>query len=257
LGVLLTGLCFGSPAAWATSLLPALTSSTECTSSSGLPTDSGSTLCSQSGAGEDDAAVTVLPFVGLSANAMSTPGVGSFTATANLQYSFEVVGGNAGDQVPLLIQTSLFTSATPDAIAYSSLLVTTSLVSDQQIVECTDITDCSSSNFSGTVSVAATSGSIDTLSFEIEASAGFTITDNQYAHASADPLIYVDPSFSGADNYSILLSDGVGNGIAPAPEPGTFILMCLAGMIISLASRHHATQNPDHPRVRPHGIGPK
>ena len=38
--------------------------------------------------------------------------------------------------------------------------------------------------------------------------------DSLSAFAFADPLIIVDPNFPGADKYSIVLSPGVGNGIA-------------------------------------------
>lgn len=44
-------------------------------------------------------------------------------------------------------------------------------------------------------------------------------------YAEADPLFFVDPSFQGADQYSIQLSDGVANALPAAREPGTLVLL--------------------------------
>jgi hypothetical protein len=52
--------------------------------------------------------------------------------------------------------------------------------------------------------------------------------DSVSALASADPLIFVDPNFPGASQYSIVLSPGVGNGLASTvPEPGTGVLLAV------------------------------
>jgi hypothetical protein len=52
------------------------------------------------------------------------------------------------------------------------------------------------------------------------------------AFASADPYIYIDPSFINTGGYTITVSDGVGNTqVSSTPEPASFILvgMVLAG----------------------------
>ncbi len=45
------------------------------------------------------------------------------------------------------------------------------------------------------------------------------------AFASVDPFIQVDPSFPNASQYTIQFSDGVGNGIQPVDEPGSFAIL--------------------------------
>jgi hypothetical protein len=74
-------------------------------------------------------------------------------------------------------------------------------------------------------SLAATSGSIDQLYLELTVSASSHPQSGDSADASAEPFIYVDPSFAGAGNYSILVSSGIGNGAA-SPKPGTLLLLC-------------------------------
>jgi len=53
------------------------------------------------------------------------------------------------------------------------------------------------------------------------------------ASAKADPFIFLDPSFPGADLYSIVVSPGVGNA-ASVPEPGTAMLMALAALAMGI-----------------------
>jgi hypothetical protein len=206
----------------------------------------GATSCSQSdGNGGDSLTVTVLPFAGLSANTTVAGGVvDSFGVFGVLNYYFEVVGGTPGDQVPLLISANLFTSATGagDGYAFSEILVSTALANNVGEVACTATSNgCLGdypADFSGAFSVAATSGSIDQVHLEIDVQASPVVLNGESAHGLADPLIYIDPSFAGAGNYSILLSSGVGNAAASAPEPGTLILICCCGSLMLLARRY-------------------
>jgi hypothetical protein len=48
--------------------------------------------------------------------------------------------------------------------------------------------------------------------------------------AGADPLIYVNPSFEDAADYSIPQSPGVANATTSTPEPGALILICGCGL---------------------------
>ena len=47
------------------------------------------------------------------------------------------------------------------------------------------------------------------------------------ADASADPWIYIDPTFASGSQYRIAGSDGVANGVSAVPEPSTFALLAL------------------------------
>jgi hypothetical protein len=70
---------------------------------------------------------------------------------------------------------------------------------------------------------------------EVEASSGDSPLAES-ANASADPFIFIDPSFAGAANYSIEVSPGVGNGLpSAAPEPGTLGLMAsFLGLLLAI-----------------------
>jgi hypothetical protein len=170
----------------------------------------------------------------------------AYSAILSLSYSFEVVGGKAGDIVPLLIATGLFTSDTGYADAYASIGVTTSLDSESALYCSVDPASvpCAATSFSGTISAAATSGTVDTLTLLVEAGAvlgnnGVT-TYPSSASASADPLIYVDPSFAEAATYEILVSPGIGNAGAATPEPSTLLLIFVLSPLVLLARRLRA-----------------
>jgi hypothetical protein len=46
--------------------------------------------------------------------------------------------------------------------------------------------------------------------------------------AWADPYIFIDPTFAGGDQFSLLISDGVGNtALSAVPEPSTWAMMIL------------------------------
>ena len=48
--------------------------------------------------------------------------------------------------------------------------------------------------------------------------------------SSADPYIYIDPAFVGGEQFSLLISDGIGNSpsaVTAVPEPSTWAMMIL------------------------------
>ncbi len=62
-------------------------------------------------------------------------------------------------------------------------------------------------------------------------------SNNGSATASADPSFFIDPSFALAQDYSIILSPGIGNP-APVPEPGEWALMLSGiGLLGFIATR--------------------
>lgn len=176
------------------------------------------------------------PFVSLVAQASSAANVASFNAVSSLQYSFEVIGGNVGDQVPLLIATMLETSAVPNSFGAALMNVTTSLGATLTRV-CTD-GSCPESTFDGVVSLMAVSGQVGSVQLTTQAANTFLFGGT--ANASADPFIYVDPLFAGASRYSVVVSEGVGNALSiTVNEPDSFGLFAigLVGLIYWRAQR--------------------
>jgi hypothetical protein len=164
------------------------------------------------------------------------PGEGGFNAFVATSYSFEVVGGAPGDQVPLLIDTSLDATASASSYASAFLLVSTS-INTWEIAVCTDGSCPNGSEFSGSLAIETTSGTIGTVELSANGEAGVSAHDES-ATATADPFIYIDPSFAGAANYSILVSPGVGNGLSDTPEPGTLLLACTGVFVLFVARRY-------------------
>lgn len=218
--------------------LPSATYTVGCVSGQLGPV-AGDPSCSQTDAnGGNNLTLTLSPFAGLSASAnVAADVVDSFGAIGALHYSFEVVGGNPGDQVPLLIFTNLFSSETGNGYGFAEIGVNTGLtiLSDAY---CTDTQQCAAANFSGTIGATATSGVINQLYLEVEASAGSRPQSGESATALADPLVYVDPSLAGAANYSILVSQGVGNGVSDTPEPDTLLLACFGVFALFVTRRY-------------------
>jgi hypothetical protein len=84
--------------------------------------------------------------------------------------------------------------------------------------------------WTGTSTVCGTNGCVDgtqlvqmltntQYAVEILASVGAGTNIPGSISAWADPHIYIDPTFAGADQFTLLISDGVGNSIA-SPVPG-------------------------------------
>jgi hypothetical protein len=241
-GVLLTagGL---TPAAMADPVLPSYTVGGGCTA--GPDFEAPNPFCSQSLAGGGDSLLydlTTVPSVQVGAYAVLDPlSDSAYSGDLRLSYSFEVVGGKAGDVVPLLIATDLATSETGYADAYASIAVTTSIANESALYCSVDPSSipCSAASFSGTISAGATSGTVDTLTLLVEAGAALgndgVTTYPSSASASADPFIYIDPSFAGAADYQIIVSPGIGNAPVATPEPSTLLLIFVVSLLMVLS----------------------
>jgi len=231
--ILAAALLTALPGLASTITLPTPTSGAECISALGTVVDS-TTSCSNGGG---TAAATLSPFAGVTASAVAGPNMSS-GADASLNYDFEVVGGNPGDTVPLLITANLITIANSASDAFASIFVAPGLQSlgGTQVVACTNEALCTQpAEFSGTFEVSVQSGSVNSLGLEV-VSGEVSSAGPENSSASADPLIVVDPSFANAAEYSIVFSPGVANAVqSSAPEPGSsFLVVWALGVLAGL-----------------------
>jgi len=220
-------------------VLPAAATVANCALGGTVVTDP--SACSFGGG---SASASLSPFVGIQAGAS---GFGQANgAVAQAKYAFEVVGGNPGDVVPVDIVVDLRTAASVNGLddigggiadAFADINV---LNHGQSILDKCASTDrinrdlCGVASFSGAIAITAMSGDLSNQ-LQLRAIAGTgpdSFGDSLSASAFADPSIFVDPAFPGAGQYSIVLSPGVGNGIASTvPEPTTLVPL---GAILAL-----------------------
>jgi hypothetical protein len=139
------------------SALPTAVGSTFCTSDNPVTSISDPSAC-QLGGGLASASVVTAPSVDLVSHAGSGAGVASFDAIGSLTYDFEVVGGTAGDHVPLLVATTLEATADPHTFAAAEIVITAPLLPIAQVRVCTDGSCASDGSFSSTLSVETVSG---------------------------------------------------------------------------------------------------
>jgi hypothetical protein len=185
-------------------------------------------------------AFTSSPFVTARTEEPSNGVLGS-SASATLSYSFQVIGGNPGDIVPILIQTDLDTDSSPLSFATATLTYRTTAGGfvPSILKVCSGPTspaDCIGfQGFAGAVKTQALSGSVDDfVGLTVTAQAVATGSTDEFALASADPYIVVDPSFANASLYSIVVSAGVGN-VALVPEPATATLFGISLAVFALS----------------------
>src|SRR5438067_1909993 len=142
------------PAA-ATTILPSPTTLAHCVIDS--TTLDNPTSCTLGSGTNVFASLTLFPLVSLTAQAASAPNDAA-GASATVRYSFEVIGGNPGDIVPILIATTLSTVGTDlsHGIGFAELAVRTSAAGDSVVAVCTDGTcGTTATSFSGTLSTRA------------------------------------------------------------------------------------------------------
>lgn len=228
-------LAFLATIVWADTI-PDATSVVECVN---LVAVDAATYCSTPGAGGyANSLVTLQPYAGLNTNASSSGFYQGFTALATLNYSFEVLGGNTTDVVPVMFMSNLFASATENAYAFGGIVVDAA-VAGNSVAVCSDGT-CGAQNgttFSQAFGVTTHPGYINTVHLQSESATGFG-AGPFYASSLVDPLIYIDPSFPDAAGYSIVLSSGVANAVPSAvPEPGTFLYGVVAFSVLLLLVR--------------------
>jgi len=227
--------------------LPAPVTLAHCVVNSSVVDDP--TSCTLGTTDQASVSLTLSPFVSLSAQAASpaAAGVHGASGVGNINYSFQVIGGNPGDVVPILIDTTLTTiSSGPAALAigFASLTVNTGVVGTTTLkAVCTD-GSCGTTDrsFSGTLMTRARSGGVGDF-LELHVSTGVTGSlTAEFASATADPFIFIDPAFPGASLYSIVVSPGVGN-VAAVPESASVSLVTLGGLMLGAVGLRRRRRN--------------
>jgi hypothetical protein len=231
-GVLVAG-AFGASvsAAGATSPLPAASGFIRCQTKLGFITDPAS--CN---GGADSGTVSYSPDASLTANAFGEGLTDAADAFGVLNYSFEVVGGKAGDVVPIDIDTVLKAipqSNDPTVIGYAFAELGVAGDTSQTITICSESCGPGAgvATFNGTLTVDAVSGVVYTNGVHLEAESGGgrgNASDFNGGMSSVDPFFFVQPTFLNAGDYQILLSPGIGNAITGGvPEPAAWTMLLL------------------------------
>ena len=245
--------CDLAAVSWGAVILPPATSSTLCEGISPNPIQDPFACTIAGGAsGSVQEAPSVLL---VSHAAVPSPGVTS-QALTDLQYFFEVVGGRPGDLVPVLIETSLATvAAGQEAFAAANIQVRTTSQVPTVVATCTDGSCPFGTDFSGTFSVNAVSGQVASVLLVTQAAVGGLFGGT--ADASADPVIFIDPSFAGAANYLVVVSDGVGNSSSLVPEPSNFSLLGIGLATLGWRRRRKVTLDRMKPPSAPIPVPPR
>ena len=203
----------------ATTVLPAASSSVTVIAND--PTTVTTTDPSNVSVPNASGSITTSPFVNIQTTSTALGSyLGGQSSEGVLTYYFSAIGGTPGASVTVDVQTNLMTSASAEPAPGSTAFYAFSEIDVGPTLEetvCTDPTQCANSQFNGTLQLTVNSGDVVEVHFEVisESNVAFTGT----ASASADPLISIDPTTLDPQLYSIVLSDGVGNGLALTTTP--------------------------------------
>jgi hypothetical protein len=183
------------------------------------------------------------PAVVLEATSLGSGVNGTAILTGEATYYFAVTGPDA--DVPVTIRTRLFasTSAVEDPDEESSvanaLIVVSSGPTVARAFVCEQFaTSCGSPGaFDGDLQLTVPTGTAVKVFLQIDVA-----SPDGPAQASVDPWIFVDPSVADAGQYSIVLSDGVSNGLpAGVPEPAAWAMLLVgAGLAGGMVRRRRS-----------------
>jgi hypothetical protein len=155
----------------------------------------------------------------------------SALAPIRLSPNYFTIDGPDNGSIAIGIATNLLTSADPDNTAFAGISTS------QGTNACADTNEglCGGAQFDGILIEMDEPGQVYFVHLEAVASVGIF---GGSAFASADPFIFVEPTDPNADLYSIRLSDGIANGVAPppgVPEPSTWAMLLLGFAGIAFA----------------------
>jgi hypothetical protein len=226
------------------------------------------TLNGFSGTVSDSLTASGFPSPGLSASAGGLTVSSGGSVNARLDYSFEVINTNpaaTGTSIPVKMTYSLFGAGllgvnSPAAFYDASFGIGVSSRSGSLLTDSYQIGGSGNNSASGPCSVlhnrvlvSSGCGSVDIENafayFDVAPNTTY-FTDIQLnltasgalVKAIVDPYIQIDPTFTNASAYSVIVSSNVGNApptTPTAPEPATLVLAAAAIAAILLARRRN------------------
>jgi len=180
--------------------------------------------------------------VSLSSNcAAAYPVTCSLAGSLSITYYFEVTGGNIGDPVTVLLDSILRAAGTTAnsqsfAAADARVSLNNNAVFHDLLYSCGPGNCSFQQNWAGTLAVQMAVGDVGTvwIQTDIDTEAGVSgcptpnlcVQGVATASALADPYLYIDPTTPNASQYSIVVSQGIGNTpLGSTPEPSSLLLL--------------------------------
>lgn len=178
---------------------------------------------------------TTLPFPSITAFTSNSGAADLYGASAsnNLDYYIRIVGPDAS-AVPLIVDSNGSLSSTNLvygsgsslllSVGYQTIAYVGASTSGLTVLGGSGSISGPASNLSITQTISAQSNAdIFVHMFVSTAIAGNSV---ESSGAFLDPIFFIDPSFVGANNYSIEISAGIGN-VSAVPEPSTWAMLIL------------------------------
>ncbi len=172
---------------------------------------------------------------------------GVIRTLASMAYYLYVFGPTANQPVPISVTGQIVTNVTAFNTGGNDLTAGASFeVGSRELgfAECNHISGCGVVPIATQIDVlsAVEAGSIfnpePTGIFLGASLAGVTQPDGATGRSFIDPIFTIDPTFAAANpGYSLELSAGIGNMIAPVPEPGTYPLMLAGFALLAFMAR--------------------
>jgi hypothetical protein len=191
----------------------------------------GTTYAAEGGA---VAFVSPYPYVAIEASDTAAHIGDAQGAVASFTYYFEVAGPAYDTPVNVFATTDLLTQVTGAGYGFVAIDFGTA----PEVSVCTG---CAASEFHGSIGMTALAGNEYEVHFYVEASVNTAFGGT--AFASADPFIFVAPNDPNVLDSTILLSDGVGNGLAPTPLPAALPLFATGLGAVGLFGRRRKRKN--------------
>jgi hypothetical protein len=184
------------------------------------------------------------PLASVTVTANGSPDLNLNSPTGDLRYFFEFTSlDGTPTPIPLLVGTTVFASFVEPPggsgndfpLAKATLKIAGVLQQDETAFGTdTEI-------FNGTLSASIMS---DTM-YQVDLIAHVNTLGAETGTAYVDPQYFLDPGLIDPNGFNLILSDGIGNASAAAPEPGSIglVLLGTAGCILTHRRRSRARRD--------------